>query len=165
MAHSRGYRSRTRHLFAKGFRNKGPGALTKFQVKYKVGDIVDIKANGAYHKGMPHKYYHGKTGTVFNVTRRAVGVIVNKTVREKVLAKRIHFRVEHVVKSNVRAKLLERIQQNEKLKKEYREALAAGKDVKKPQLKRQPAGPLKAVFVRPTKAIIDLQPTPFVWKL
>ena len=32
-------------------------------------------------KGMPHKFYHGKTGKIFNVTRRAVGVIVNKQVR------------------------------------------------------------------------------------
>ena len=30
---------------------------------------------------MPHKFYHGKTGKVFNVTKRAVGVIVNKQVR------------------------------------------------------------------------------------
>ena len=30
---------------------------------------------------MPHKVYHGTTGRVFNVTRRAVGVIVNKQVK------------------------------------------------------------------------------------
>jgi hypothetical protein len=30
---------------------------------------------------MPHKFYHGKTGRVFNVTPHAVGVIVNKQVR------------------------------------------------------------------------------------
>lgn len=29
---------------------------------------------------MPFKFYHGKTGRVFNVTKRAVGVIVNKQV-------------------------------------------------------------------------------------
>ena len=29
---------------------------------------------------MPHKYYHGKTGVVWNVTKRAVGVEVNKQV-------------------------------------------------------------------------------------
>jgi len=27
---------------------------------------------------MPYKFYHGKTGRVYNVTRRAVGVVVNK---------------------------------------------------------------------------------------
>lgn len=165
MPHHRGYRACTRHLFAKGFRNKGAGTLTKFQTKYKVGDIVDIKANGAYHKGMPHKFYHGKTGTVFNVTRRAIGVIVNKTVREKQFAKRIHFRVEHVTKSNVKQKLLERIHANEAAKKAYREAKAAGKKVSKPLLKRQPAQPTPAHFVRPVKPVIDLQPKPFVWKL
>ena len=30
---------------------------------------------------MPHKWYHGKTGRVWNVTKRAVGVEVNKTVK------------------------------------------------------------------------------------
>ena len=29
---------------------------------YKSGDIVDVKGNGAFQKGMPHKSYHGKTG-------------------------------------------------------------------------------------------------------
>ena len=165
MPHSHGYRARTRHLFAKGFRNKGAGTLSKFQTSYRVGDIVDIKANGAYHKGMPHKFYHGKTGTVFNVTRRAIGVVVNKTVREKQFAKRIHFRVEHVTKSNVKQKLLERIHANEKLKAEYRAAKAAGKKVAKPLLKRQPVQPTPAHFVRPVSPVQDLQPKPFVWKL
>jgi large subunit ribosomal protein L21e len=27
---------------------------------------------------MPHKYYHGKTGVVWNVTKRAVGVEIYK---------------------------------------------------------------------------------------
>ena len=35
---------------------------------------------GAFQKGMPHKAYHGKTGRVFNVSKRAVGVVVNKRV-------------------------------------------------------------------------------------
>ena len=29
---------------------------------------------------MPHKYYHGKTGVVWNVTKRAVGVEIYKQV-------------------------------------------------------------------------------------
>ena len=31
-------------------------------------------------QGMPHKVYHGRTGVVWNVTKRAVGVEVNKQV-------------------------------------------------------------------------------------
>jgi large subunit ribosomal protein L21e len=46
-------------LFSRDFRTKGPIKLSTYLKKYKVGDIVDIKANGAIHKGMPHKYYHG----------------------------------------------------------------------------------------------------------
>ena len=59
----------------------GTEHLSTYLKVYKVGDIVDIKGNGAFHKGMPYKFYHGKTGRVFNVTKRAVGVIVNKQVR------------------------------------------------------------------------------------
>lgn len=39
-----------------------------------------VQGNGAFQKGMPHKFYHGKTGRIFNVTKRAVGVIINKQV-------------------------------------------------------------------------------------
>ena len=38
------------------------------------------QGDGAIQKGMPFKFYHGKTGRVFNVTRHAVGVVVNKRV-------------------------------------------------------------------------------------
>ena len=59
MPHSFGQRARTRHLFAQKFREKGPVKLSTYLKNYKVGDIVDIKANGSIQKGMPHKYYHG----------------------------------------------------------------------------------------------------------
>ncbi len=32
---------------------------------------------------MPHKWYQGKTGVVWNVTKRAIGVEVNKRVSER----------------------------------------------------------------------------------
>lgn len=59
MPHAHGYRARTRHMFARDFRNHGPTKLSTYMKVYKVGDIVDIKANGSIHKGMPHKFYHG----------------------------------------------------------------------------------------------------------
>ena len=31
---------------------------------------------------MPFKFYHGRTGVVFNVNKRAIGVTVNKLVRK-----------------------------------------------------------------------------------
>jgi len=73
MPHSYGYRARTRSKFARAFRTNGPEHLSTYLRTFKVGEYVDIKANGAIHKGMPHNYYHGKTGVVWNITPRAVG--------------------------------------------------------------------------------------------
>ena len=75
-----GLRSRTRDLFARPFRKKGYIPLTTYLRTFHIGDYVDIKVNGAVHKGMPHKFYHGRTGKVWNVTKRAIGVEVNKQV-------------------------------------------------------------------------------------
>merc|ERR1711900_109736 len=46
MPHSYGYRARTRKLFARDFRQHGMPALKTYLTNYKVGDLVDIKANG-----------------------------------------------------------------------------------------------------------------------
>ena len=53
--HSFGYRARTRHLFARKFRQHGPIKLSTYLRPFHAGDIVDIKANAAEQKGMPHK--------------------------------------------------------------------------------------------------------------
>jgi hypothetical protein len=47
----------------------------------QVGQYVDIKVNPAQQKGMPYLAYQGRTGIVWNVTPRAVGVELNKQVR------------------------------------------------------------------------------------
>ena len=96
MPHAHGYRARTRHLFSKSFRHHGPVHLSKILEVYKKGDFVDIIADGSIHKGMPHKFYHGKTGKVFDVNQHAIGVIINKQVRGRIIPKRIHVRIEHI---------------------------------------------------------------------
>ncbi|MPD00898.1 60S ribosomal protein L21 [Portunus trituberculatus] len=75
-------------MFSRAFKTNGTEHLSTFLRVYKVGDIVDLKGNGAFQKGLIHKCYHGKTGRVFNVTQHAVGVIVNKRVKGKILPKR-----------------------------------------------------------------------------
>merc|ERR1712070_685809 len=75
-----GVRARTRDLFAKPYKKHGATPFSRYFVVYKVGDYVDVIVDGSIHKGMPHKFYHGKTGRVFNVTSHAIGVVVNKTV-------------------------------------------------------------------------------------
>lgn len=55
---------------------------------------------------MPHKVYHGKTGVVYNVTRHALGVVVNKRIKNRVLPKKINIRVEHLKHSKSRSEFL-----------------------------------------------------------
>ncbi|RLN76173.1 hypothetical protein BBJ28_00002154 [Nothophytophthora sp. Chile5] len=120
MPHSFGYRARTRDMFARPFRQSGMIKMSTYLRTFKVGDYVDIKANGAVQKGMPHKFYHGRTGRVFNVTKRAVGVRVNKIVGNRIIHKHINVRVEHVHQSKCRLSFLTRVKENELKKKEAR---------------------------------------------
>merc|ERR1711916_25606 len=159
MPHSFGYRARTRNLFARDFRKHGMPAMSTYLTNYKVGDLVDIKANSAIHKGMPFKFYHGRTGRVFNVTKRALGVIVTKTVGNRVLHKRITVRVEHVRQSNSRKDFLKRVKANEAIKDEARKA------GKKPVgIKRLPVQPRPVALVKTRKTeIVDVRPIPYVF--
>lgn len=157
MVNPNGIRRGTRYLFSRKFRQHGTEKLSTFLKVYKRGDIVDIKGNGAFHKGMPHKFYHGKTGRVYNVTKHAVGVIVNKRVRTRVIPKKINVRVEHVSHSTCRQDFLDRLQKNDQLK---RAAKAEGKTY---NVKRQAAMPREGRFVRvsPVNKPVNLQPLPY----
>ena len=71
---------------------------------------------------MPFKFYHGRTGRVFNVNKRALGVAVNKLVNGRIIEKRIHVRTEHVRKSKCREDFLTRVKKNDALKREAKKA-------------------------------------------
>ena len=58
MPHSFGYRANTRSMFSKGFRNHGVIGLNKYLTNYKVGDIVDVKGDGAVQKV---RFFRGAT--------------------------------------------------------------------------------------------------------
>lgn len=75
---------------------------------------------------------------MFNVSKHAIGVLVNKRVRGKILAKRVSIRVEHVKHSLSRKEFLDRVKSNAAKKKE---AKAAGK---KADCKRHPKEPINA---------------------
>ncbi|CCE89031.1 Piso0_001829 [Millerozyma farinosa CBS 7064] len=156
MAKTHGYRSGTRYLFQRDFKKHGAIPLSTYLKTYRVGDIVDIKGNGAVQKGMPHKYYHGKTGVVFNVTKSSVGVIIHKVVGNRYIEKRVNLRIEHVKHSACRQEFINRVKNNAALK---REAKAKGEHI---HLKRQPAAPRPAKVVS-TKANLPetLAPVPY----
>ena len=158
MPHSFGIRARTRHMFSKKHRQHGPIHLSQYLMNVKVGDYVDIFADPAIHKGMPHKGYHGRTGIVFNVTKSAVGVRVNKLVNGRILEKRIHVRIEHVRKSKCQKEILRRVKENEAKKEEARKT---GVQV---NLKRTPKLPKAGYFVEAPGGdgvITTIQPLPF----
>lgn len=140
-SYSQGYRKRTRYMFSRDFRKRGTIPLSTYLATYKKGDIVDIKGNGAIQKGLPHKFYHGNTGIVFDVTRSSVGVIVYKILGNEYIEKRIHVKVEHVKHSDSRKDFLDRVKTNQKKKDQAKET------GEKLQLKRLPAQPREAHIV------------------
>jgi ribosomal protein L21E len=90
--------------------------MTTYMTTYKLGDYVDIVCNGAIHKGMPYRFYHGRTGKVWNITKSAIGVQVNKQIKGRIISKRIHVRVEHVKQSRCIEEFKNRVARNEKAK-------------------------------------------------
>jgi len=73
---SHGYRSRTRGLMSKRVRQRGLSSPSKVLVDYEVGQRVDVVIDSGFHKGMPHKRYHGRTGVVTGLRGRAIVVDV-----------------------------------------------------------------------------------------
>ena len=126
---------------------------------FHVGDLVDIVANSAEQRGMPHKFYHGKTGIIFNVAPKSVGIIVHKRVGSRMMEKRVNIRVEHVRHSKCQDDFKARMKANEDTK---REAKAKGERIAKGALKRKPVGPIPAHFVSTRNNVpVLIAPIPF----
>lgn len=138
-----GYRARTRRKFKKPFRKNGAIHMTNYMTHFRIGDIVDIIVDSAIHKGMPHQYYHGKTGRVFNLNNRAVGVKMLKIVGNRKMEKRLNIRVEHLRHSNSRTEFLQRCRQNDILKAE---ANKAGTRISTKRVVAQPIGEQTVAF-------------------
>jgi len=151
MPHSFGRNAQTRSKFARPFRARGPLNLTTFLRTYKIGDYVDIKVSGNVHHGLPHRIYHGKTGKVWNVTPRSVGVIILKRVKFHYIEKKIHVRIEHVSPSKCQKQHKERVKANDSAR---RQAKTTGKRMTTP-LKRLAAQPAKGHFVHVEKTGIE----------
>jgi large subunit ribosomal protein L21e len=154
MSGSHGYRAGTRDLFARAYKTHGRVPVTTYLKKLRLKDYVDIKVNSTTHKGMPHKVFHGKTGKIWNITKRAVGVVVNKRVRGRILKKRIHVRIEHVNLSRCREDFIQRIKETSKL---AQEASILGEKFTK---KRQPEYPGRSIILTNVK-LETVTPIPY----
>ena len=92
MRKSKGYRAGTRRLLKKEPRERGKIRLSKLLYEYDPGSQVVIKIDPSVQKGMPHRRYHGKIGTIVN--RRGRGYVVSVAQGEAV--KEIVVRSEHL---------------------------------------------------------------------
>ncbi|KAL7004918.1 60S ribosomal protein L21A [Cystobasidiomycetes sp. EMM_F5] len=108
-------------MFKRGFKKGGQINTSTYLRVFKIGDIVDIVPNAAQHKSLPHKYYVGRTGVIYNISPRAVGVIIYKPVGNRYLEKRVNLRVEHVRISKCRTDFLRRVKENAQKKREAKD--------------------------------------------
>ena len=123
MPDHKGYRAKSRHVFRK--KVGGMPKPNKMLQVYRLGDYVTIKMDSAIHKGMAHRIYQGKTGVVWNITQRSVGVLLKKKVGNRYRTKRLHVRIEHVGPSGCRKDFLQRCKFNTNYSKQNK------KDAKK----------------------------------
>lgn len=64
MPQTSGRRIKTRSLLKKNVREKGIKTPSYLLQDYKPGDKVVLKYDPSIHKGMPHRRFYGKIGTV-----------------------------------------------------------------------------------------------------
>ncbi|XP_036890235.1 60S ribosomal protein L21-like [Sturnira hondurensis] len=156
MTNTKQKRRDTHCMFSRPHRKRGVVPLATYMQTYKKGDIVDTKGMGAVQKGKPHKCYYGESGRVLSVTQCGVGIVVNKQVKSKILAKRIHVQIEHIKHAESQDSFLKHVKENDQKKKEAEEK---GIWV---QLKPQPAPPGEAHCVRTEGKGPELwEPTPY----
>lgn len=92
MKKSKGYRAGTRKLLRKEPREKGKIRISKLLHEYQPGTRVVIKLDPSVQKGMPHRRYHGKVGTV--IEKRGRSYVISVTQGDAV--KEIIARPEHL---------------------------------------------------------------------
>ncbi len=92
MRKSKGYRSGTRRLLKREPRERGKTRLSKLLHEYPSGSNVVIKIDSSVQKGMPHRRYHGRVGTI--VDKRGRSYVVSVTQGDAV--KEIIVRPEHL---------------------------------------------------------------------
>lgn len=64
MGKSKGPRRKSRSVLTKRVRERGKLGLSRLLAEYEVGEKVIINIDPGIHKGMPHKRFQGKVGTV-----------------------------------------------------------------------------------------------------
>ncbi len=97
MAHHNGPRKKTRYKFKKDLRKRGIVPVTSVIQNYEIGQKVHVVVEPSVQKGMPHRRFHGKTGTVIGQRGRAwvVEVSDGDSVKQ-VIARPQHLKAQKV---------------------------------------------------------------------
>ena len=74
MARSKGFKRKTRSLLTRPVGARSGPRPDIYLMEYKPGDKVLIILDPSVHKGMPHRRYHGKVGTI--IEKRGRGYVV-----------------------------------------------------------------------------------------
>jgi large subunit ribosomal protein L21e len=88
MAHHNGPRKKTRYKFKKDQRKRGILPITSLIQRFEVGQKVHVVCEPSVQKGMPHRRFHGKTGTVIGQRGRAWLLSIRDGDSEKVVIAR-----------------------------------------------------------------------------
>src|SRR5947208_16547780 len=76
---SKGFRTKTRTLISRKPRDRGKQPLGRLLIAYAPGQMVKIMINPAVQKGMPHRRYHGRVGTIAEKRDRRDGAALAGT--------------------------------------------------------------------------------------
>lgn len=88
MAHHNGPRKKTRYKLKKALRERGISPVTSVIQQFSIGEKVHIVCNPSVQKGMPHRRFHGKTGTVLEKRGRALVLEIRDGNADKVVIAR-----------------------------------------------------------------------------
>jgi large subunit ribosomal protein L21e len=94
MPKSHGPRRKSRSVLTKRVREKGKLGLSRLLVQYEVGDKVIINIDPGVHRGMPHKRFQGKVGTI--VEKRGKSYVLDLPQRKT--SKYVIAGPEHITK-------------------------------------------------------------------
>ncbi|OLD78533.1 50S ribosomal protein L21e [Candidatus Bathyarchaeota archaeon] len=85
---SKGFRTKTRTLISRKPRDRGKQPLGRLLIAYTPGQMVKIMINPAVQKGMPHRRYHGRVGTIAEKRGRSYVVEVAGTKTPRIIIAR-----------------------------------------------------------------------------
>ena len=92
MVKTKGFRVKTRHLLRRHPRDRGKTGLFRILYNHRIGEKVIIRIDPSFHKGMPHRRYHGKIGVLRERRGRAYLLDVKQGKKNK----EIIIRPEHL---------------------------------------------------------------------